>query len=109
MRLRKIAGFFLALALAPIAGFAAPAVSRYNHYWLPDASSTYAPKIDAIFNVILWVTMAVFVLVEIALVYFMWKYRHKEGRKATYTHGNNRLEIAWTIVPAVILVFLAIF
>ncbi len=53
--------------------------------------------------------MIVFVLVEFGLVYFLWKYHHKTGRKATYTHGNNKLEIAWTIVPAVILVFLAIF
>jgi cytochrome c oxidase subunit 2 len=76
---------------------------------LPAANSTYAPEIDGIFNVILWITIIVFVLVEVALVYFLWRYRHKNNRKATYTHGNNRLEIAWTIVPAVILVFLAIF
>lgn len=82
---------------------------RYQHFWLPDANSTYASKIDDMFNVILWITMVVFVLVELGLVYFLWKYRHKPGRKALYTHGNNKLEIAWTIVPAVILVFLAIF
>ena len=86
-----------------------PTVSRYDHFWLPASNSTYAPEIDGIFNVILWVTMIVFVLVEAGLVYFLWKYKHKEGRKAIYTHGNNRIEIAWTIVPAVILVFLAIF
>lgn len=82
---------------------------RYQHFWLPDANSTYASKIDGMFDVILWITMIVFVLVELGLIYFLWKYRHKPGRKALYTHGNNKLEIAWTIVPAVILVFLAIF
>ena len=61
------------------------------------------------FNMIMWITMIVFVLVEVCLVYFLWRYRHKTGRKVIYTHGNNKLEIAWTIVPAVILVFLAIF
>jgi cytochrome c oxidase subunit 2 len=86
-----------------------PTVSRYDHFWLPASNSTYAPEIDSIFNMILWITMVVFVLVEVGLMYFLWRYRHKNGRKATYTHGNNRLEIAWTIVPAVILVFLAIF
>ncbi len=86
-----------------------PTVSRYEHFWLPGSNSTYAPEIDSMFNIIMWITMVVFVLVEVGLVYFLWRYRHKPGRKALYTHGNNKLEIAWTIVPAVILVFLAIF
>ncbi|MEI8133829.1 MAG: cytochrome c oxidase subunit II [bacterium] len=84
-------------------------VNRYSDYWLPQANSTYAPKIDGMFNTILWITMIVFVLVELGFIYFIWKYSHKDGRKVKYTHGNNKLEIAWTIVPAVILVFLAIF
>lgn len=83
--------------------------SRYDNFWLPSSNSTYAPKIDDMFNMILWITMIVFVLVEFGILYFLFKYRHKPERKALYTHGNNKLEIAWTIVPAVILVFLAIF
>ena len=107
----RFSAFLLATIafLAPIVGMATPAKSRYDHYWLPDANSTYAPKIDEMFNFILWLTMIVFVLVEFCLVFFLWKYRRKAGRKATYTHGNNKLEIAWTAIPAVILVFLAIF
>ena len=84
------------------------ATNRYKSWWLPEVSSTYGPGIDMLFNVILWVTIVVFVLVTIALLYFLWKYR-AQGKKATYTHGNNKLEIAWTAIPAVILVFLAIF
>ena len=78
--------------------------SRYDNFWLPSSNSTYAPKIDDMFNMIMWITMIVFVLVELGIVYFLIRYRHKPGRKALYTHGNNKLEIAWTIVPAVILV-----
>jgi cytochrome c oxidase subunit 2 len=89
--------------------FAQAVKSKYDHYWLPDAKSTYAPKIDGMFNFILWLTLIVFFLVEFALVWFLWKYRYKPGRKAKYYHGNNKLEIAWTIVPAVILTFLAVF
>jgi cytochrome c oxidase subunit 2 len=80
-----------------------------GRYWLPNEASTYAPKIDGMFNVILWITMITFVLVEVALVYFLWKYRYKAGRKATYYHGNNKVEIIWTVIPALILVFLAVF
>lgn len=84
------------------------ATNRYKGWWLPETSSTYAPKIDMLFNVILWLTIVVFILVTLALLWFLWKYRAR-GNKATYTHGNNKLEIAWTAIPAVILVFMAVF
>ena len=84
------------------------ATNRYKGWWLPETSSTYAPQIDTLFNIILWITIVVFVLVTFALLWFLWKYS-AQGKKATYTHGNNKLEIAWTAIPAVILVFLAIF
>jgi cytochrome c oxidase subunit 2 len=77
--------------------------------WFPSASSTYAGKIDDIYVVIFWITFVVFLIVEGGLAYFLFKYRYKAGRKATYTHGNNTLEITWTAIPAVILVVLAVF
>ena len=40
------------------------------------------------------------------MIAFLILYRHKEGRRATYTHGNTALEIIWTIVPTLILVVL---
>ena len=97
------------LTLLPTLASAQPVPSRYNHWWLPDEASTYAGSIDNMFYLILWVTLAVFVAVELVLVYFLFKYRYQKGRKAIYTHGNNKLEIIWTAIPAVILVFLAIF
>jgi cytochrome c oxidase subunit 2 len=75
---------------------------------LPEQASTYAGRIDGIFNLILWITGIVFVLVETTLIAFIFKYRAKEGQRATYTHGSNRLEVIWTIIPALILVFLAV-
>ncbi len=77
--------------------------------WFPSKSSTYAGQIDNIYVVIFWITFVVFLIVEGGLVYFLFKYRYKPGRKATYTHGNNTLEITWTAIPAVILVILAVF
>lgn len=79
-----------------------------NWSWLLEKSvSTFGPDIDHIYYVVLWITGITFVLTEAALVYFLVRYRHREGRKAHYTHGNNRLEIIWTAVPAIILVGLA--
>src|SRR5262245_52491454 len=76
--------------------------------WLPENISTYGAKIDSLFYLIFWITTIVFVLVQAALVAFIIKYRARPGGRATYTHGNNTLEIAWTIAPSLILVVLAL-
>jgi len=76
--------------------------------WLPEDVSTFGPGIDQMFYLIYYITGATFILVNVLLVAFLIIYRHRDdGRRATYTHGNTTLEIAWTIVPAVILVMLA--
>lgn len=72
--------------------------------WLPETVSTYGPEIDRLFYLIYYVTGAVFFGVQITLLIFLWNYRHRPGRKATYTHGNTTLEIIWTVIPAIILV-----
>ncbi len=79
-------------------------------FWLrlPEQASTYAGEIDSLFHLIMWITGVVFVIVEAVLIYFLWRYRHREGRVVRYTHGNNRLEVVWTIVPALICVMLAL-
>ena len=66
-----------------------------------------APAVDGIFYLILWITGIVFVLVQATLIWFLIRYRRREGAPAGYTHGNNVIEIIWTVVPAIILVFLA--
>jgi cytochrome c oxidase subunit 2 len=76
--------------------------------WLPEDVSTFGPKIDHLFYLIYYITSGTFVLVMTLLVVFLVLYRHREGRRATYTHGNTSLEVVWTIVPAVILVFLGV-
>ena len=72
----------------------------------PENISTFGSEIDFMFWVITILTGVVFVLVEVALVVFLFKYRHKEGRKAFYSHGNQRLEITWTIATGVIVIAL---
>ena len=76
------------------------------HRWLPENVSTFGGKVDEIFYLIYYITGVTFFGVMIALIAFLIMYRHQEGRRATYTHGNTTLEIAWTIAPAVILVLL---
>jgi cytochrome c oxidase subunit 2 len=76
--------------------------------WLPENISTYGGDVDAIFYLIFWITTIVFVLVQATLLAFVVLYRYRPGRAVTYTHGNNALEIAWTIAPSIILVVLAL-
>ncbi len=75
---------------------------------LPESASTYAPKIDQLFWVILGITGFFFFLVQICLLVFVFKYRSRPGRVAEYSHGNTMIEIVWTIIPALILLGLTI-
>jgi cytochrome c oxidase subunit 2 len=97
-------------ALLSVAAALAPSMAGAWPSWmrLPEQASTYAPEVDGMFHLIMWITGVIFVVVELLLVFFLWRYRHREGRVATYTHGNNRLEVIWTIVPALICVMLAL-
>jgi len=109
--LRRFAGALFWLALAgmflAVAGPSA-AEGKYGGSWgLPDDYSTHGHKIDKLFYVILWVTGIVFVLTEVALVWFLFKYRRRDGRKAKYTHGSTAVEAVWTVVPAVIILSMA--
>jgi len=102
-RLARAAFLFLAFAAVPALAGALPIWLR-----LPEGVSSYSGKIDGLFYLITWITGIIFVVVELLLLFFLFRYRHREGRRAVYTHGNNRVEVVWTIVPAVICVVLAL-
>jgi cytochrome c oxidase subunit II len=95
---------------ALVAVAAVPALASALPFWLklPEDVSTYGRQIDGLFYLILWITGIIFIVVESVLLFFLFRYRHREGRPAHYTHGSNRLEVIWTIVPAVICVVLAL-
>jgi cytochrome c oxidase subunit II len=69
----------------------------------------YARQEDTLFFWVFWIGVIVFVLVEGLLVYILFKFRHRPGRGIpTQVHGNTRLEIMWTIAPAVLLAAIAV-
>lgn len=76
--------------------------------WLPPNVSTYGGEIDYFFYVIYYITTGVFFLVAAAMIVFLIKYRYKEGRRATYTHGNTTLEIVWTTATFAAMLILAL-
>ena len=66
--------------------------------WLPVDVSTFGREIDSLFYLIYYITGATFILVTFLMILFLVMYRQKEGRRATYSHGNTTLEIVWTII-----------
>jgi cytochrome c oxidase subunit II len=65
----------------------------------------YAQKLKDLFVPVFWVAVFVFIVVEGGIVWITIRYRHRKGRERmpAQIHGNTRLEIAWTIAPALIL------
>lgn len=75
---------------------------------LPKGASTFVDEIDWLYNTILVITGLAFVLVEAALVWFLWKFRGRPGRRAAYTHGSLRAEYIWTSVTAIVVAWLGL-
>ncbi len=72
------------------------------------AASQHGGSIDFLFDITLFFTGIVFVLTHIALFWFAYKYKGKKGRKAEFISHNNKLEVIWTLIPAVVMTFLVI-
>jgi cytochrome c oxidase subunit 2 len=70
------------------------------------AASEHGEKIDTMMWLTLGITGIVFFLTQILLFWFSWKYQYTEKRKAFYYPHNNKLELLWTVVPALFLTVL---
>ncbi|MEL6588566.1 MAG: cytochrome c oxidase subunit II [Bacteroidota bacterium] len=76
--------------------------------FMQEAASQHGRDIDSM----MWNTTIISVLVVVVtgtlLFFFAWRYRHREGTKALYYPHNNKLEVIWTLVPAVVMAILVI-
>jgi cytochrome c oxidase subunit 2 len=90
----------------------------YGAYWditvqgsmsLPEAASAHGVKIDAMFLTTTIITLIVFVVTQILLFGFLFKYKHSDKRRAYFLPHNNTIEKVWTIIPAIVLTVLVIF
>jgi cytochrome c oxidase subunit 2 len=87
---------------------AACSPSQYPQTTL-DPRADFAREADHLFWLTLKWATAVFILVEGALLYAIWKFRNRPGAaEPVQTHGNTTLEIVWTIIPAFILAMIAV-
>ena len=70
------------------------------------AASDHGEKIDFMLIITIAVTGVVFVLTQILLFWFAYKYQFSEKRTVFYFPHNNKLELIWTVVPAIFLTVL---
>jgi len=70
-------------------------------------------RIDHLFYVILWITTIVFIGTQVGLGYALFRGAQKtdagDASKAWHSHGRHDLEVAWSIIPAIILLFIALY
>jgi cytochrome c oxidase subunit 2 len=105
---RRRAQLIASLAAAAIGSLVLAPASFANFYAPEYGGSPNADHIHSLYIIVLVMAIIVFVIVEAALVYSVWKFRAKKGAVAAQIHGNTRLEIGWTVGAAVILLALAV-
>lgn len=69
-------------------------------------ASDHGARIDTMIHITLVITGIVFVITQVLLFWFSFKYQEKENTKALYYPHNNRLEVIWTVIPAIVLTVL---
>jgi len=107
-RRRRSRTFALAVG-ATLIGTLILAPSAFANFITPKTGgSPNADQIDALYKIILYIAAVVFVIVEGALAYSVYKFRAKKNPVAAQIHGNTRLEIGWTVAAALILVVLTV-
>src|SRR3954469_7942952 len=101
---RALAVIIWLLTLASVALF-------FSGWWFPTTITEHGPRIDQQFLITIIVVGIAFVAAQIGLGYMVWRYgagNNKQEERALYTHGNNRLEVLWTVITAVVFIGLAV-
>lgn len=99
------AGLFLVFMVVAIGGFFWYSWAHFDDYNLPVASE-HGVRTDTLFWITMAVSVAAFVIISIIAFVFMFQYRYRKDRKAKFYPDNHYLELAWTIIPAVVLAIL---
>jgi cytochrome c oxidase subunit 2 len=105
-RLRR--RFAAALTAASSLALSACSASQYPNS-IFEGHTEFNREVLSIFSSLFFWGTIVFVIVEAALIYVIVRYRRREGAAAPrHVHGNTTLEVLWTLIPAVVLVFIAV-
>ena len=108
---RRQAGYMILFVIAFLVGVVLS--GAYYQNWMLGfgphaAASEHGSTLDTLFKVTLFFTGIVFVVTQVMLFYFAFKYRARRGATAAFISHNDRLEVIWTIIPAVVMTFLVV-
>jgi cytochrome c oxidase subunit 2 len=96
---------FVLFGIFGLGGFFWYSFAFFDDYTLPIASE-HGAWTDTLFWITMGVTVVAFVIISIIKFVFIYQYQYREGQKATFYPDNHYLELAWTIVPAIVLAVL---
>jgi cytochrome c oxidase subunit 2 len=97
------------LTLTFVAALVAVAIGialSYTIHWFPAQASKQAQNTDTLYHVLVIASIPIFVLVVTVVLYCVWHFRMKPGEElkdGPPIHGNTRLEVFWTALPAALL------
>lgn len=101
---------FLAVPIVGVALFVFPMLGWPANHWLPKDISVHGAVIDGLFMFILYLTGVIFIATGFVLAWFLWRYdAENNADPVEFSHGSHTLEVIWSIVPAVVLLFIAIY
>ena len=95
----------MAFMVFGLGGFFWYSFAHFSEYTLPVAS-IHGAITDDLFWITMWVTVVAFAIIFAIMFWFTFAYRYEKGRKAAYFADNHKLEILWTVVPAIVLALL---
>ena len=72
-------------------------------HMIPESASVEGVGFDSMFTTTLIVTGIVFVITQTLLFWFVYKYQSRPGSKAAFISHNNKLELIWTTIPAIVM------
>jgi len=108
-----VVGLLLVVALAAATGFdlgriPRAAVAAIDSMFPPQAATTQGREIRGLYDIVFIIATAIFLVVEGLIVWTVVRYRRKPGddELPPQIHGNNLAEIAWTVIPTLIVAFL---
>jgi len=99
---RVNAALFIVFMVASLGSFFWYSFVFFSDYTLPVAS-IHGKETDGLFWITMAVTVVAFSIISIIMFIFIYKYQYDENRKAKYFADNHYLELAWTIIPAIVL------
>ncbi len=98
--------FFAFLLFGLAAAYLSTRAWEDEFVFMKNAATEHGVEIDRMMINSMIVAILASVITNVLLFYYAWRYRYQEGKKALYYPHNNKLEVVWTVIPAIVLTLL---